>query len=38
MIKKLILITIFSILLSSCGKKANPEYKATKNNILIFKT
>ena len=36
MIKKLILISIFGILLFSCGKKADPEYKATKNNILTF--
>ena len=37
MIKKLILISIFSILLFSCGKKGDPEYKITKNNILIPK-
>ena len=37
MIKKLILISIFSILLISCGKKGDPEYKVTKNNILIFR-
>ena len=37
MIKKLILISVFSILLFSCGKKADPEYKTTKNNILTFK-
>jgi len=37
MIKKLILISIFGILLFSCGKKGDPEYRATKNNILIFK-
>ena len=30
MIKKLILISIFCILLFSCGKKGDPEYKATK--------
>ena len=35
MIKKLILISIFGILLFSCGKKGDPEYKTTKNNILI---
>ena len=35
MIKKLILISIFCALLFSCGKKADPEYKASKNNILI---
>ena len=37
MIKKLILISLLSILLFSCGKKGDPEYKATKNNILILK-
>jgi len=37
MIKKLILISIFSVLLFSCGKKGDPEYKAVKNNILTFK-
>jgi hypothetical protein len=36
MIKKIILISIFCILLSSCGKKGDPEYKVDKNNILIF--
>lgn len=37
MIKKLILISIFSILLFSCGKKGDPEYKAAKYNALTFK-
>ena len=37
MIKKIILISIFGILLFSCGKKGDPEYKTTKNNVLIFK-
>tara|TARA_B110000967_G_scaffold103602_1_gene106261 strand:+ start:560 stop:676 length:117 start_codon:yes stop_codon:yes gene_type:complete len=37
MIKKLILISIFCTLIFSCGKKGDPEYKAYKNNILIFK-
>ena len=36
-IKKLILISIFSILLFSCGKKGDPEYRAAKNNILMFR-
>ena len=36
MIKKLILISIFCILFFSCGKKGDPEYKAGKNNTLIF--
>ena len=37
MIKKIVLIFIFCTLLISCGKKGDPEYKASKNNILIFK-
>tara|TARA_B110000971_G_scaffold157684_1_gene161031 strand:+ start:616 stop:732 length:117 start_codon:yes stop_codon:yes gene_type:complete len=37
MIKKLILISIFCILVFSCGKKADPEYKTNKDNALIFK-
>ena len=37
MIKKLILISIFFALLVSCGKKGDPEYKVSKNNILILK-
>tara|TARA_B110000037_G_C16767015_1_gene361720 strand:+ start:64 stop:183 length:120 start_codon:yes stop_codon:yes gene_type:complete len=37
MIKKIILISIFCILLFSCGKKGDPEYKADKNNTLIFR-
>ena len=36
MIKKLILISVFSILLFSCGKKGDPEYKVDKNNIPKF--
>jgi len=36
MIKKLILISILGVLLFSCGKKEDPEYKAIKNNILTF--
>ena len=35
MIKKLILISILSILLLSCGKKTDPEYNSKKNNIFI---
>ena len=35
MIKKIILVSIFCSLLISCGKKADPEYKANTNNILI---
>ena len=37
MIKKIILISIFCMLLLSCGKKGDPEYKAKKNNVLIFR-
>lgn len=33
MIKKLILISIFCILLFSCGKKGDPEYEGNK---MIF--
>ena len=36
MIKKIILILIFFSLILSCGKKADPEYKAGKYNILIL--
>jgi hypothetical protein len=37
MIKNLILISILGILIFSCGKKGDPEYKSNKNNILIFR-
>ena len=37
MTKKLILISIFCALLFSCGKKGDPEYKTSKNDVLIFK-
>ncbi len=37
MIKKLTFITMLLVLLFSCGKKGDPEYKADKNNILISK-
>ena len=37
MIKKIILLSIFCALLFSCGKKGDPEYKASKSNIIIFK-
>ena len=36
MIKKLILISILCTLLFSCGKKGNPEYKVSKDIVLIF--
>ena len=35
MIKKTILIVMCIFFLFSCGKKADPEYKAKKNNIFI---
>jgi len=37
MIKKIILISIFLGLLFSCGKKADPEYNAKKDSILVNK-
>ena len=37
MIKKLILISIFSILLFSCGKKGDPEYKGNEMTILTIR-
>ena len=38
MIKKTIIIILFSILIISCGKKDDPEYKAfNKINSLIIK-
>jgi len=37
MIKKIILISMVCSLLIDCGKKADPEYKAYKNYILINK-
>mgnify|MGYP001173091129 CR=1 FL=1 len=37
MIKKIIFISLLCILMLSCGKKGDPEYKAGKNNILIIK-
>ena len=33
--KKTILMVLCLFFLFSCGKKADPEYKAKKNNILI---
>ena len=36
MIKNLILISIFCILLLSCGKKGDLEYKVNKNNVFIL--
>jgi hypothetical protein len=37
MIKKIILLTVLCTLLFSCGKKGDPEYKTSKNNILIIR-
>ena len=37
MIRKIILLFFCITLLFSCGKKADPEYKAKKNNIFITK-
>ena len=37
MIKKIILISIFCCVLLSCGKKADPEYKANKDITFITK-
>ena len=36
MIKKTILIIFLSILVLSCGKKADPEYKAYKYTNSLF--
>ena len=35
MIKKIILIVLCLFFLFSCGKKGDPEYKASKKNILL---
>ena len=35
MIKKIILISIFGILLLSCGKKGDPEYKDPEKKVKI---
>jgi len=37
MIKKILLIIILLTFAVSCGKKAGPEYKESKINILIKK-
>jgi|TARA_B110000438_G_scaffold91330_1_gene90843 uncharacterized lipoprotein YehR (DUF1307 family) len=37
MIKKLILISIISIFLFSCGKKEDLKYKANKGGFFIIK-
>tara|TARA_B100000579_G_C22209828_1_gene566806 strand:+ start:329 stop:448 length:120 start_codon:yes stop_codon:yes gene_type:complete len=36
MIKKLLILFLFSIIVVSCGKKADPEYK--KSQIIFFGT
>ena len=38
MIKKTILIILLSILVLSCVKKGDPEYKAFKNKKSLIKT
>ena len=35
--KNIIFIIFFSIILISCGKKSNPEYKAEKNQTILKK-
>ena len=35
MIKKTILIIFLSVLVISCGKKGDPEYKEPENNVKI---
>ena len=37
MIKKITLITLFLILVLSCGKKGDPEYKAYKGINSLFR-
>ena len=37
MIKKIFAIVLCLLFLLSCGKKADPEYKAKKNNIFFTK-
>ena len=37
MIKKIIIFCIFLALLTTCGKKADPEYKVKKNKFLTSK-
>ena len=37
MIKKILLIFVFSLIILSCGKKTDPEYQAKKDSILISK-
>ncbi len=36
MIKKITLITICVILLTSCGRKNEPKYEASLNNVMKF--
>jgi len=38
MFKKLLLILFCSILIFSCGKKGDPEYKESKNFTNLVKT
>ncbi len=37
MIKKTILIIICIVILSSCGRKGDPEYQSKINNVIIHK-
>ena len=37
MTKKIILFMICLVILVSCGRKADPEYKATHYNIIVQK-
>ena len=37
MIKKILLTVVLLIVIVSCGKKNDPEYKESKINILISK-
>ena len=36
MIKKITLITVCLILLTSCGRKNEPKYEASLNNVMKF--
>ena len=36
MIKKITLITMCLILLTSCGRKNEPKYEASLNNVMKF--
>jgi len=38
MIKKIVLMILLSVLLISCGKKSDPEYKTFKNEKSLIQT